>query len=75
LGDRIQLLERREIENYLMVPRAILEALCEKRADGASVSGDVEGTSPEALQEMLETIAESLYGLVLLKRIRSDLGD
>jgi hypothetical protein len=73
LGDKVKLLERREIENYLMVPRALLEAIRKKHANDAPIMERIDDSSIEEVQRLIETTADSLYGVVLLKRIRAAL--
>ena len=73
LKDKIKLLERREIENYLLVPRALLDAIGEKHSDDSSIVDRIDQSSAEEVQRLIETTADSLFGLVLLKRIRAAL--
>jgi predicted ATPase len=73
LGDKVELLEQREIENYLMVPRALLEAIRKKHVDDASILERIKETSIDEVQDLIETTTDSLYGVVLLKRIRAAL--
>jgi hypothetical protein len=73
LGDSVELLERREIENYLVVPRALLEALRKKHVDNASILERIEETSVDEVQNLIANTTDSLYGVVLLKRIRAAL--
>jgi len=73
LGDKIYLLERREIENDLLVPRAILTALRLKHTSDAPVLERIELACTEDVQALIDTTAESLYGVVLIKRIRATL--
>jgi predicted ATPase len=73
LGDKVALLKRREIDNYLMVPRALLEALRRKHANDAPTVERIEDASIDEVQKLIETTADSLYGVVLLKRIRAAL--
>jgi len=73
LKDKVKLLERREIENYLMVPRALLDAIRDKHSDDTSIVDRTEQSSAEEVQRLIETTADSLYGVVLLKRIRAAL--
>lgn len=73
LDERVEVLERREIENYLMVPRALLEAIREKHSDDASIVARTEQSSTEEVRDLIDTAAAGLYGVVLLKRIRAAL--
>jgi energy-coupling factor transporter ATP-binding protein EcfA2 len=74
LGDRLILLQRRELENYLLVPRAISAALISKHGDDEPIRAQVEVVSNEQLENDLSIAADGLRGLVLMKRIRSSLG-
>ena len=74
LADKVHLLRRREMENYLLVPRAIIAALSDKYADNDVVLDGVQAATPDSIQSMIERVAASLFGIVLLKRIRSELG-
>ncbi len=73
LGEKVVLLEMRELENYLVVPRAILEAVRSKHSDNASALERIDNTSEAEIEKLVKTNAESLYGVVLLKRIRTGL--
>jgi predicted ATPase len=73
LGDRVHVLERREIENYLLAPRAIVAAMRSKYRDDAEISKKLEEVDEARVQDLIDEIAGSLYGLILLKRIRTEL--
>ncbi len=74
LGDHVHFLQKREIENYLLAPRAILAALKDKYSDNAAILEQVEASNPEQIERILHSTASGLYGLVLLKRIRNEIG-
>jgi len=74
LGDRVHILQKRELENYLLVPRALLSSIRSKCEDNSSALAKVEVTTGENIDELIQSTAESLYGVVLLKRIRAELG-
>ena len=74
LGDRVHFLRMRELENYLLAPRAILEALKRKYRDDVTILERIEGVTEGEVGEVIREAAEGLYGLVLLKRIRVALG-
>lgn len=74
LGEKVAVLARRELENYLLAPRAILEALGSKHRDNAPLIARVSDASEQDVEAVIRTTAESLYGVVLLKRIRAGLG-
>src|SRR2546426_1336882 len=74
LGDRVCLLKARELENYLLVPRALLVAIRAKCIDNASIVERIDAAHTKDVSLLIQETAESLYGLVLLKRIRAELG-
>lgn len=74
LGERLRVLERREVENYLLVPQAVIAAIAEKHRDDAPVRERVEAATPEEAERLIHATADGLFGLVLLKRIRAELG-
>jgi putative ATP-dependent endonuclease of the OLD family len=74
LGERVHLLARREIENYLLEPNAILAAIREKHRDNAPVLEQVDAADSDAVAEAIRVAAEGLFGTVLLKRIRAEIG-
>lgn len=74
LGEKVFLLEMRELENYLIVPRAILAAIRSKHSDNVSITDKLDDTSLEEIEQLVKTTAEGLYGVILLKRIRAGLG-
>lgn len=74
LGDRVHFLECRELENYLLIPQAIRTALLAKYRDHAEIVDRLEEVQIEAIWRSIERAADGLYGLVLMKRIRAELG-
>lgn len=74
LGERVHLLERRELENYLLVPGALLAAIRDKHKDDAVIVGRVESATTEEVTSVIQTTADNLFALVLVKRIRAELG-
>jgi hypothetical protein len=73
LGDRLHPLSSREIENYLLVPRALLAAIRLKYRDNAPIGERIDATTEEEVKELIRTTADELYGLILLKRIRAEI--
>ena len=73
LGVRIHLLERREIENYLLHPRALLAAIRAKHRNDAVITEKVDATSEEEVTRLIDAAADGLYGTVLVKRIRAEI--
>ena len=74
LGGQVHFLGMRELENYLLAPRAILEVLRTKYRDDAAVRERIEKLTEAETLEVIGKTADGLYGLVLLKRIRVTLG-
>ena len=74
LGNRLHVFTRREIENYLLDPTAILAAIRDKHRDDAQIRERVEAARSEDITEAIEEAASGLFGLVLMKRIRAEVG-
>ncbi len=74
LGDRLWILEKRELENYVLVPRAILAALKEKYRDNDVVRDRIEASTDADVEQAIEEAVLELQGVVLAKRIRSEIG-
>jgi hypothetical protein len=74
LAERIHLLRKRELENYFLIPRALVQALRLKHADDAPLQDRLNKASLEQLAEIIRTTADTLYGVVLMKRIRVEIG-
>jgi predicted ATPase len=73
LGRRCHILQARELENYLLVPRALRAAITEKCKADAAIRDRAGQTSDVEVERYICEKADSLYGLVLLKRIRAEL--
>jgi putative ATP-dependent endonuclease of the OLD family len=74
LSDRLHVLERREIENYLLVARAVFVALRAKYEHNAVVIQRINASSPEEVQRLIDEVVDQQYGRVLLKRVRAEIG-
>ncbi len=74
LQGRVHILTGRELENYLLVPRALRAAINAKGRTNTIVQQQLERTSEEDIERMLQEAVDDLYGTVLLKRIRTELG-
>lgn len=72
LGDKLHVLKRRELENYLLVPRAIKEALRSKHPDNGSLLERLAQATDEEVQQIMDSASEDLHGLVLLNRVRAE---
>lgn len=74
LEGRLHFFDRREIENYLLVPRAILAALQRKYRETPSVLERIEAASSADIEPLIHEAADTLYGRVLFKRIKAEIG-
>ncbi len=74
LGDSLHVLQRRELENYLLIPRAIRAAIALKHCVGdPSITRAVEETTEEEIRALIEEAVEGLRGRVLLNRVRAEI--
>jgi predicted ATPase len=71
LGEHLHILKRRELENYLLAPRAIREAMTEKYRDNSEVLSRLEQVSDADVEMTIREAATGLYQAVLLRRLRS----
>lgn len=55
LGEKVHFLERRELENYLLVPKALLDAIREKHCDDEVVLSKLDNSSVEELVRLIKT--------------------
>lgn len=72
IGEKLHVLQRRELENYLFDPYAIRQAILSKHQDHEAIVDCVEQTSNEQVEILVREAAEQLRGLVMLKRIRAE---
>ena len=73
LGERLILLQARELENYMLSPRALIAALRSKCKDNPAIMNRLEAANPEEVRALIHATADKLYGLILLKRIRAEM--
>jgi hypothetical protein len=73
LSQRVYLLERRELENYLLAPRALLAAIRSKHADNATIIENLDAASVQDIDNFILLKAATLKDLVLVKHIRAEL--
>jgi hypothetical protein len=74
LADRCHVLDRRELENYLLLcPRAVLQALREKHAHDTKIRDRLSTVGEEEIAEKIRAAADGLRATVLVRRIRWDL--
>ncbi len=74
LGTKVHVLKAREMENYLLIPHAILGALTSKCCGDQTLLERLTGITEEYIQQLIQRAADDLYSLVLIKRIRNELG-
>jgi predicted ATPase len=72
LGGRLHVLDRRELENYMLQPRAILAALRSK-CHGGPLQEQLDRCSEKEVDGLIQAEADKLQGMVLVKRIRARL--
>jgi energy-coupling factor transporter ATP-binding protein EcfA2 len=72
--DRLHVWARRELENYLLAPRAILAGMRTKHQGEPANLALIGSVDEGELERRIAEIAAALDGLVLLKRIRARLG-
>ncbi|MFN3653391.1 MAG: ATP-dependent nuclease [Armatimonadota bacterium] len=72
--ETIHVLARRELENYLLVPRAIRSALLRKHAGDTSIVENIESSTDEDVEDLIETAISELRDQVLVKRLRAEVG-
>lgn len=73
LGERLILLQARELENYMLSPRALIAALRSKCKDNPAIMNRLEAANPEEVRALIHATADKLYGLILLKRIGAEI--
>ncbi len=64
-------LKKRELENYLLEPEALIAAIRDKLISKGLSTALVDNAKVEELRNFINVEANNLYGVVLLKRIRS----
>lgn len=74
LGERVAILGRRELENYLLVPHAVRTALIQRSANSPDLLTRAEAASDEEIASVIAEAIDALYGELLLKRVRAELG-
>ncbi len=74
LGERLHVLERRELENYLLDPQAILETLKSLPSGNAAVDAKRQAATAADIEQLIQQHADKLEGMVIVKRVRQALG-
>lgn len=73
LDNRCHVFARREIENYMLCPRAILEVLQNKSKGSQEAEEKLKGVAEKVIDEKIQAAASGLKGTVLIRRIRWEL--
>ena len=68
------ILEKREIENYLLNGTAILEAMRIKAKDNPIALAKIESTTSNDIEALISQNSDRLKNLVLIKKIKAELG-
>jgi putative ATP-dependent endonuclease of the OLD family len=74
VGDRAVVLKGRELENYLLCPRAVLAALRETHAADPARLAEIDAASVDELERLIDEVSSNLLLTVLLKRVRASIG-
>ncbi len=74
LVDKVHIFQARELENYLLVPRAILSALRSKQRDSGASIDSIDTATERQIEQLINSSANDLYNTVLIKRIRTEIG-
>jgi len=74
LNDNVHIFKARELENYLLVPRAIFAALKSKHRDDQAKLEQLALITEDHVKQLIIDAAKDLYSTVLIKRIRTEIG-
>src|SRR5437867_7045558 len=74
LIDKVYFWKARELENYLLISLALLNALRSKQRDSATATSEFDTATKEQIEQIIDSTARSLYNIVLIKRIRTEIG-
>ena len=74
LGNQVHIFKARELENYLLIPRAILNALKVKHRDNDTVIERLTTVTEDQIEQLIHNTVNDLYKTVLIKRIRTEVG-
>jgi hypothetical protein len=72
-GKTVYFFQKRELENYMLLPEALLAAIKAKLISTKQPVEKVDSIKPAEIAQFISLEANELYGLVLLKRIRAAL--
>jgi len=70
----LHILEKREIENYLLLPNYILETMHIKAVGNPQVLEKLETVQSKDIEQIVSSKIDELKNVVLLKRIREEIG-
>jgi hypothetical protein len=74
LNDQIHVLQKRELENYLLIENAILIVLRDEKSITEELKIKRQEATSEQISHLIDDAVEDLFGSVLIKRIRQVLG-
>jgi len=72
--ENLHILERREIENYLLNPRAIIKAMKIKAGQSPRILEKLSGVKEKEVNYLISSEVENQKDTVLLKRIKEQIG-
>jgi putative ATP-dependent endonuclease of the OLD family len=75
LGDKavVKVLNRREMENYLLCPRAIVEFILVKKELGGAKREELKLPSEEEIRSSIDQVADQLKGFTVHKRVAKEI--
>ncbi len=71
--DKVYILKKRELENYLLFPYAIISALEEKFNSDKNKLKKVKDTQEKEIKSLIQSAVKSLFNRILTKRIRTSI--
>jgi len=74
LVKNLHILKRREIENYLLFPKHILETMCTKAEGNQEILKNLDNIQPKDIAQLISLKIDQLKNVVLLKRVREEIG-
>lgn len=72
LGDHVKILNRRELENYLLIPRIIKQVIASRFSPTQNEFLKISSASNAEIETKIDKHSDSLYHEVLVKMIRSE---
>jgi hypothetical protein len=74
IGERLRVLRRRELENYLLHPGAILARIRSRTSTDGSLQKRLSTTTLDDIQRLIDHAADALYAEVVARSIVAELG-